>query len=97
MGPLNESSLGSLNSTSTNPDAYCFKLRLVGVYCLLLFLLAFSYNVALLYVFYKFKKLLVPVNMFVVALTVCNLFGVVLELPMVIMSSFKCMYVYSLH
>lgn len=80
-----------LNSTSSDQDeSKCFGLKLIAYYLIFLFIFGSLINGVLLYIFCTNKKLRIPLNIFVIALTVCNLIGVITELPPVILTNLKC-------
>lgn len=74
------------------PTVACFKLRLIGVYCLILFIVSAIFNSALLFAFIKHKSLRTSLNMFIMALTAFNLFGTLVELPFIVISNLYCKY-----
>jgi hypothetical protein len=87
--------LNKKNFSSLSKDQnMCLKLNIVSLYCILLFVFVFIVNSLLLIVFYRNKKLRSPLNMFIIAITILNLFGAVLELPIVIVSNYFCEWVF---
>ena len=68
----------------------CDKLRVVGVAVLLLFVASILSNAALLWILVSYKDLQVSMNAYVIALTVLNLVGTVLESPFIIISNMVC-------
>lgn len=90
----------SNNTTNRFIDEYslespveCYKLNLVGIFCLVLFLLSTFFNSTLLWTFIRQKSLRTSINVFILALTCFNLFGTVVELPFIIVSNLKCRWV----
>lgn len=85
-------------SLSLSYDEYspveCYKLRLVSVLFIFMFILSITFNSLLLWTFFTFKDLrLLPLNLFVIALTINNLSGTISEFPFVIISNFYCRFV----
>lgn len=72
----------------------CEKLRLVGYYCIILFIISLSVNGIFLFMFLKIKKLRTPMNGLMMILAVFNLLGTLVCLPLVTVSSFTCKYNY---
>ena len=68
----------------------CYKLNIIAVYCIILFLTCIIYNLLLLLIFYKHKKLRTNLNIFIIALTILNLFGAVSQFIFVIPSNLYC-------
>jgi hypothetical protein len=79
-------------SVDTETGVECYKLKTIGLYCLFLFLSGTVFNGLLLWTFYRNKELRTPMNMFIIALTIFNLFGCLLEMPFVIVSNMYCKY-----
>ena len=84
--------------TSINiSDAYtrvspvtCWKLNIIAVYCIFLFVSSILVNGTLLWIFFKVKELRTPINIFVIVFTVLSLIGSSVETPFVITSNFAC-------
>ncbi|RNA19352.1 melanopsin [Brachionus plicatilis] len=72
----------------------CYKLRIIAVYCLIIFFLSLTANSVLLWILIYFKELRNSMNAFMLALSVCNLIGSLIELPMVVISNFNCKWVF---
>ena len=72
------------------PPLLCYKLQALGFLCILLFIACIVFNTFLLWVFFKNKKLQSSFNMFIVALSILNLIGSILEFPFIIISNFSC-------
>lgn len=68
----------------------CFKLKIIAVYCLIIFLLSLITNSILIWILVFYKELRNSMNTFMLALSICNLIGSLIELPMVIISNFNC-------
>ena len=69
----------------------CSVLKKIGVYCIILFIISFTSNLAVIIVFIKNKNhLLNGVNILILSLTILNLIGTLIELPLVITSAFYC-------
>ena len=68
----------------------CGVLKFFTVYALIMFTCSLIFNSLLLYAFIKNPALRSPVNMFILALTVCNLFATLSEMQFIIPSTFLC-------
>ena len=68
----------------------CHQLQLIGFLCVFLFSLSLFANLFLLWVFAKKKSLRIPMNMFVITLTVFNVIGTLVEWPVFFTSQFFC-------
>lgn len=68
----------------------CSVLKFFTVYSIFMFSTSFICNAILLYAFIKNKDLRSPINMFIIALTVTNLFATVSEASVIIPSTFAC-------
>lgn len=68
----------------------CYKLRILGIICIILFLSSLAFNTLLLKTFYKNKNLRTSFNAIIIALTILNLIGTILELPFIIISNLSC-------
>lgn len=91
----------SNNSTNRYIDKYslespveCYKLKLVGILCIFLFVFSAFFNSILLWTFIRNKSLRTSLNMFIIALTSFNLFGTLIELPFIIVSNLKCRWIF---
>ncbi|RNA28085.1 melanopsin [Brachionus plicatilis] len=76
------------------PTVECYKLQAIAIYCLIIFLLSLIANSVLLWILIYFKELRNSMNAFMLALTVCNLVGSLIEIPMVIISNFNCKWMF---
>ncbi len=63
---------------------------MISMYCVVLLCLSMFFNLALLVVFGRNKKLRSALNMFIMAITILNLFGSISELSFVIPTNMKC-------
>ena len=83
-----------LNGTWTNPNVSveCYKLVPIATYCIILFIVALTTNLTLIWVLLKNKVLLHNANILILALSVLNTIGTVLELPLVSISAIRCKY-----
>jgi len=72
----------------------CYKLNMIAVYCIILFLACIGYNLLLLLIFYKHKKLRTKLNIFIIALTILNLFGALTQFIFVIPSNLYCRWIF---
>ena len=68
----------------------CWKLNLVSIYYMLLFLSSILVNCALLLSFVRIKKLRTPMNLFVIVFTGLSLIGSLSQAPFVILSNYYC-------
>ena len=68
----------------------CWKLNIIAAFVSLLLFLSVSFNSTLLWVFYSFKELRTPLNVFVIVLTAFNLFGSMSEFTFIITTNFAC-------
>lgn len=83
-----------LDKYSLEPPVECFKLNLIGIFCIILFVLSAFFNSILLWTFIRNKSLRTSLNIFIIALTCCNLLGTLIELPFVIVSNLKCQWIF---
>ena len=83
-----------VNGTWTNPNSSveCYKLVPIATYCVILFIVALSANLTLIWILLKNKELLHNANILILALSVLNTIGTVLELPLVSVSAILCKY-----
>lgn len=70
--------------------ANCTVLKFFTVYAILMFGCSLLFNSLLLFAFFKNKEVRSPVNMFILALTVCNLFATLSESQFIIPSTYAC-------
>ena len=70
----------------------CFRLKFISIFLLFVFLIGVAFNSTLLWVFSEKKELRKPLDVLVIALTINNLFGCLIELPPLIISNFYCKY-----
>ena len=71
----------------------CSTLQLVGVYCIILFLISIISNSLLILILIRNrKKLLTSVNIFIFALAILSLIPTLIELPLLTITAFKCKY-----
>ena len=69
----------------------CFKLNLIGLVLIFIFVTGIFFNSVLLWAFHVKKELLkIGPNIIVATLVVNNLFGLLFELPFVILNAFFC-------
>lgn len=91
----------SNNTTNRYIDKYsldspveCYKLNLIGILCILIFVLSSFFNSALLWTFIRNKSLRTSLNIFIIALAGFNLFGTIVELPFIIVSNLSCRWIF---
>lgn len=77
-------------TTENNPLIECYKLNLVAIYCLIIFILSLILNSILLVIFYMYKEFRNTLNNFMITLITINLIGSILEFPLIILSNFYC-------
>jgi hypothetical protein len=85
---MNETS--TFNEYSLESPTECYKLRILGLFCVLLFLASTLVNSMLLHVFIKNKNLRTSFNILIIALNILNLTGTILQLPFIIISNLSC-------
>jgi hypothetical protein len=68
----------------------CWKLTIISVYCMILFTCSIVVNATLIVIFLRKKKLISPVNTFVITFTTLSLIGSLTEGPVVIFSNLYC-------
>lgn len=69
-------------------------LNIIGFYLILCFILCVVLNSILLLIFIRYKELRIPLNFFIITISICNLFGS-LQFPFVIDSNFNHKYILS--
>lgn len=70
----------------------CFQTAMIGWYMCFIMVFTGIANSILLVILLGNKELRQPINIFVIAITILNLIGSILELPFIIGSSFACRY-----
>lgn len=68
----------------------CQVLSIFGVYCILLFIVSTSANITVLWILLKNRNLLKHIYILIFALAVLSLLGTIVELPLIIITAFKC-------
>ena len=86
----NNSENESIDLFDVIPPVPCWNLYIIGVYLVLLFISSIALNSLFLLAVPKNKKLLTPVNFFMITQSVLNLIVTVLQMPLVIYSAFNC-------
>ena len=79
-----------LDIFSNESPIECYKLRIVSINCIVLFLLSVIFNSFLLIIFLTKKQLQKSSNIFIFTLTLFNLIGSITEFPFVIVSNLYC-------
>ena len=79
------------NGTLESP-VDCSILQLFGILSVFLFAISLAANSLLLGVFYKYRSLRSPMNIFVITLTVFNVICTIVEWPFIIGSHLLCRY-----
>jgi hypothetical protein len=75
---------------SPKPLVECYKLQVIGGYCTILFIVGIIANPTIIWIILRNKELVNPVNILIVALSILNTIGVLVELPLVTISAFMC-------
>jgi hypothetical protein len=68
----------------------CGYLKFFTAYSILMFGTSLFFNSLLLYAFVRNKELRIPINLSIMTLTACNLFGSFSEMQFIIPSTFFC-------
>ncbi len=77
------------------PLVACSTLRSIGIYIVVLFIISFISNITLIYALIKYRKnLLTALNIQILCLSILNLFGTMIELPMVGIAAFVCRFIF---
>jgi hypothetical protein len=79
---------------STNSTVNCITLIKIGYYCIVLFVLSILSNTVVIVIFIRNKKFMNHVNLLIIFLSILNLIGTIIELPMVTISAFNCHFVF---
>ncbi|RNA14436.1 visual pigment-like receptor peropsin [Brachionus plicatilis] len=72
----------------------CSSLKIISLYCTILFSLSMIFNLVLLRLFYLYKELRKSFNLIILALVLLNLFGTLFELPILIVTNYYCEWVF---
>ena len=75
---------------TTDEESLCPRLKYISAYLLVLYITGVTFNLLLLRIFWANKDTRIPINVFVIALTIINFIGVLLEIPLLIISNFYC-------
>ena len=67
-----------------------YKLKIISMYCVFLFVMGIGVNSALLWTYYRYEDARRSFNRFILVLTILNLIGCLVELPFVIISNYLC-------
>ena len=80
-----------MNITSRSDDEdECVKLKFIGIYLLIIFVMGIGFNSSLLWLFYQKKDLRTSLNRFIFVIVSNNLIGCLIDLPFQVISSFAC-------
>ena len=82
-----------LNKMNLTINADCQKLKLLGYYLSFTCLTGFLLNSILIWIFSYSRELRTPLNRLIMTITVNNLVGCLIDMPLQIISTFKCAYV----
>ena len=81
------------NWKAPEPLATCSALTKIGIYCVILLILSLTASLKLIWIFLMHRvELLNGVNIIILTLTLLNLLGALIELPLVATASFMCKY-----
>ena len=94
-GKMNKSkSSNFFDDFAPDPLLKCSELFNIGIYVVILFLISLISNITVIFILLKHKKqLLNRINIQIFALSILNLIGTVIELPMVGIAAFACRYI----
>ena len=70
----------------------CSNLRIISYFCMIIALVSILFNSFLLCMFSKFKSLRNSINRFVIAITIINLIGTIIEFSFIIPNTYFCKY-----
>ena len=87
---MNKTSTIIYDEWSPKVLAECYELKILGVYCILIFTAGIIVNPTLIWIILKNKKLINPVNLVILSLTILNTIGLFAELPLVTASAIMC-------
>ena len=76
--------------TLMSPTIPCYQLTIFGVYSTFLFIASLTFNILLMAAVFRTKQLQEARFYFLACLSILNLFGTCLELPILIASAFNC-------
>ena len=68
----------------------CFKIAVIGVYLVIVFILGIISNAFLLWIYFVTKTLRKPTDIYIMALAINNIVGCVVFMPFLIISNFNC-------
>lgn len=80
----------TLDEYSLDSPTECYKLKILGFVCILLFISSSFFNLLLLSVFIRHRSLRTSFNVTIIALTSLNLIGTFTQLPFIIISNLSC-------
>jgi hypothetical protein len=93
---MNKSNSSNFFDDGPDPLLKCSELINIGIYVVILFIVSLISNITLIYILIKHKKqLLNRINIQIFVLSILNLIGTLIELPMVGIAAFACKYVFS--
>ena len=93
---MNKSNSSNFFGDGPDPLLKCSELINIGIYVVILFIVSFISNVTLIYILIKHRKqLLNRINIQIFVLSILNLIGTLIELPMVGIAAFACKYIFS--
>jgi peptidoglycan biosynthesis protein MviN/MurJ (putative lipid II flippase) len=84
--------MNASNFENENKPEDCFKLKIVTIYLVTIFIVGIAFNSSLLWVFYQKKQLRTPFGVLLIALIVNNIIGCIIEIPMRVVSNYICKY-----
>ena len=68
----------------------CFALKMVAHFLVIILFLSVLFNSTIILVYIRYKQLITPFNVLILAIIILNLIGSILELPLVILTNFSC-------
>jgi hypothetical protein len=80
-----------------NSPIECYKLNILSIFCIIIFVLSLFFNFSLLMIFVSFKKLRTNINVLIIFITFMNLFMTITVLPFVIQSNLHCRFLIILY
>jgi hypothetical protein len=91
----NNNKNNSIDEYSLESPTECYKLQILGIICIILFISSLIFNSLLLNLFIKNKHLRTPNYASVIALTILNLIGTLTQLPFIIISNLSCKWIFN--
>ena len=70
----------------------CSILKVVSILLLLIFILSVAFNSFLLWIFIIYKEIRTSLNIYLIALLICNLVATFTEIPIAFINNLNCRY-----